>query len=546
MRFRNLPCLAVLAICCSGHFASAQTRPVIKGWHLLDKQADGYQGISLKQAYDQLRGRKSSQVIVAVMDGGIDTSHEDLVSVLWRNPKENPRNLADDDRNGYTDDYYGWNFLGNPNGDNVEKESSEVARVYHHLRPVFDNQVCDTSLMDAEERENYRLWLKVNEATQITEQDQRIFNVISATRKALMNYDSIMRLAMSVDEYTLDQLENFKPDDKDARRSKLSMLNILNLLQTDKEQTNKDLLVALGDFLEQKEDMIRLREKPVTNYRRMVTGDDEKNWSSRNYGNSDVMGGDPLHGTHVAGIIGAVRNNGVGMDGIADNVRLMTVRAVPRGDEHDKDIALGIRYAVDNGAKIINMSFGKDISPQKKWVDDAIRYAASKDVLIVHAAGNESLNLNQTTQYPSPKLYDGTIAHNVITVGASSDSSISQSLVAPFTNYGSQVVDVLAPGVKIYSAMPNTSRYGFEDGTSMAAPVVSGIAAVLRSYFPELSAEEVKQIIERSADKSAAEQFCHLPGGTKKDKTSLSQLCRTGGIVNAAKAVELAMQWTRK
>lgn len=524
--------------------AGAQSAPQ-QGWHLLDKQKDGFHGISLNQAYQLLEGRKSKTVVVAVLDGGVDTTHEDLKQVLWHNPKEKPGNGIDDDKNGYADDYWGWNFLGNPRGENVEKESSEVARLYHQLSPRFEGRQPDTSYMAPEEKEEFHLWMAVNEAIKVSEEDKFVFKVITATQKALVNYDSVLRKSMHTEQYTLEQLEEFIPQEADAKKAKTSMLRILNLLETEKESTNAQLLSDLQTFIEQKQELIQVKDKPVTNYRKLITGDDESNWYSRNYGNSDIMGGDALHGTHVAGIIGAVRNNGIGVDGVANNVKIMALRAVPRGDEHDKDIALGIRYAVDNGARIINMSFGKDISPQKKWVDEAIRYAASKDVLIVLAAGNEARNLNKVSQYPSARLDDGSIAPNVITVGASSDSIISKDLVASFTNYGSQVVDVLAPGVKIYSTIPTANGYGFEDGTSMAAPVVSGVAAMLLSYFPDLTAVQVKHIIEKSAYKDCSETPCSLPGATKKEKAPISQICKTGGIVNAANAIQMALDMKR-
>ena len=540
MLLRQRICLVtVFSVLC--YVAKAQP-DIRKGWHLLDKETDGIQGISLGKAYQLLKNRPARKVVVAVIDGGIDTTHPDLRPVLWVNTREIAGNGIDDDLNGYTDDVHGWNFLGNANGENVERESSEAARVYQYLRPEFEGKPVDTAMLSAEEKEKLHLWIEVNNALKVSEEDRLLLRIISATQKALTNYDSVLRVSMGKHVYTLQQLEEFKPTETEARRSKTSMLRVLTTLEAEKDQTNKDLLAELAAFVEQKEEMLKLRDKPVPNYRRMITGDDEHNWHSRNYGNSDIMGLDAIHGTHVSGIIAAARNNQFGVDGIADKVSIMAIRAVPRGDEHDKDIALAIRYAVDNGASIINMSFGKSISPEKQWVDEAIRYAAEHNVLIVHAAGNEAVNLNKKAQYPSPVLNDGSLAPNVITVGASSDPQISNDLVATFTNYGDEVVDVLAPGVKIYSTISSANQFGFEDGTSMAAPVVSGVAALLLSRFPQLTAPELKAIIESSAVRDYSTTPCALPGGGKKSKVRINDLCKTGGIVNAAAAVELALQ----
>ncbi len=252
------------------------------------------------------------------------------------------------------------------------------------------------------------------------------------------------------------------------------------------------------------------------------------------------MGPGPMHGTHVTGIIAAQRNNGLGIDGVADKVRIMTLRVIPDGDEYDKDVALAIIYAVDQGAKVINMSFGKSFSPEKKWVDSAIKYAELKDVLLVHASGNEAENMDEKENYPSPLLTQWhSKANNFITVGASSDGSIEKSIAADFSNYGQEMVDVFAPGVKIYSTLPGGNKYGNLSGTSMASPVVAGLAALLRSYYPELSAPEIKKIIEMSVSKPDSLLNCYLPGDKNK-KISFNFLCKSGGIVNAYNAVKTA------
>jgi subtilisin family serine protease len=279
-------------------------------------------------------------------------------------------------------------------------------------------------------------------------------------------------------------------------------------------------------------------DKAPKDYRGEIVQDNYNDYNDRFYGNPDVMANTPKHGTHVAGIIGAARNNSKGMDGIADNVRIMSVRAVPDGDEHDKDVALAIHYAVDNGAKIINMSFGKSFSPEKSWVDEAVQYAASKGVLLVHAAGNDGDNLDSAHNYPSPViLANNKRATNWITVGASGDPKLG-GLVASFSNWGKQEVDVFAPGVRIYSTVPGGNTYAALDGTSMASPVVAGVAALIKSYYPNLTPEQIKYAIENSAAKITEQAT--IPGSDRR--ALLSEMSVTGGIVNAYEAIRLADQ----
>jgi cell wall-associated protease len=269
----------------------------------------------------------------------------------------------------------------------------------------------------------------------------------------------------------------------------------------------------------------------------------KKNINDRDYGNSDVMAGTPFHGTHCSGIIGAVSQNGIGINGIANNVRIMMVRAVPDGDEHDKDIANAIRYAVDNGAQVISMSFGKDFSPQKQWVDDAVRYAESKNVLLVHAAGNDAKDIDSTDNFPNPTYIDGKgRATNWITVGASGDPK-NGGITASFSNYGKKEVDVFAPGVQIYSTIPGPggNNYGNASGTSMATPVVAGTAAFLLEYFPNLTAQQLKYVIEKSAQDPGTVK---IPGSD--NSVDMKELSTSGGIINAYEAAKLAYSLKKK
>lgn len=527
--------LLTLLITASASWAQTSSKDdEFKGWHLKDQNKDGIYGISLEQAYEFLKNRKSTTVIVAVIDSGIDTLHEDLKPILWRNPKEIPGNGIDDDHNGYVDDIYGWNFIGGKDGKNVNEDSYEAARVYHALKSKYAN-VTDESTLNAKDKEEYRLFVKAKEAIEgsATDAQANLLFLRNLYKKAGAA-DSLLKEKFKA-EYTGNDLASFKPSnskESDAKSTMFALFKGFDMMGS----TNGFIMSEFTTYYQGEEKKAEAVDNPPKNYRGDIVKDNYNDFNDRFYGNNDVMAGTPMHGTHVAGIIAAARNNGLGMNGVADNVRIMVIRAVPDGDEHDKDIALAIRYAVDNGAKIINMSFGKSFSPQKKWVDDAIRYAQSKGVLVVHAAGNDAKNVDSTENYPNPIFADTKQrATNFITVGASGDPKIG-GFAASFSNYGKKEVDVFAPGVKIYSTLPGGTTYGFLQGTSMASPVVAGLGALLLSYFPTLSAEQIKYCIEKGAQNPNTE--------TKKPGTDeqyqFGDFSRTGGIINAYESVKIA------
>jgi cell wall-associated protease len=501
----------------------------VNNWYQLDKTESGYYGISLNKAYDLLKGKKSKQVVVAVIDSGIDTAHEDLKGILWHNPKEIPGNGIDDDHNGYVDDVYGWNFIGGKDGRNVKEDSYEAARVYNSLKSRFAT-VKDPTTLNKDDQALYSLWKKSEKTIKQGVDSSEIF-FLKMFYPTFKRGDSIISHDLKKDEYNGNDLKSYTTTDRDAAAIKNFMLRISEANQS-YEISNKQLSGEMEGQL-RKADAI---ENPPPAYRADIVKDDETNINDKFYGNKDVMAGTPFHGTHCSGIIAALRNNGKGMDGIADNVKIMMIRAVPDGDEHDKDISLAIRYAVDNGAQIISMSFGKDFSPGKKWVDDALKYAESKGVLLIHAAGNDNKNIDSTDNFPNPVYADGTgRCNNFITVGASGDPT-NGGVTANFSNYGKKEVDVFAPGVKIYSTIPGGNTYGNASGTSMACPVVAGIAALILEYYPNLSAQQIKYVIEKSA--TPMTEKVNRPG--TEEKVDLSDLSRSGGIANAYEAVKLA------
>jgi cell wall-associated protease len=534
IRFATIAAVCILTISAVGQ---KNTTPA--GWHLLDKAADGYQGISLEKAYQLVKDKKPLTVIVGVIDGGTDTTHEDLKEILWTNTREIPGNGKDDDGNGYVDDYFGWNFLGNAKGENIGKENIEAIRLYHVMKDVFENKPIDPASLTNEQREQYAIWKKIEEKLNVSAEDRLNFRLIQSTTNSLIKQDSILQEIIGKKEYTLEELEKSVPTTDLSKRAKFNFLRTAQLLEFEPDKTNVEIFEDLHGYLDMQESILTAKEKPLKNYRAII-GDNPADINDRFYGNNDVMATDAKHGTHVAGIIAAVRNNGKGGDGVANNVKILTVRAVPDGDEYDKDVALSIRYAVDNGAKVINMSFGKEFSPNKPFVDAAIRYAAEKDVLLVHAAGNDSKNIDEGDNFPTALLGNNSRADNMITVGASGDSSIKSGIIAPFTNFGKSTVHVLAPGVKIYNTVPTGNRYSFLEGTSMAAPVVSGIAALIRGYYPQLTAPEVKKILMESTDRSLSNQLFDEPGSDNEKKIAMAGLCASGGIVNAYQALLLA------
>ncbi len=524
--------------------SSGKTRKgeVPKGWHMMDKQKDGQYGISIAKAYDFIQSKKlkSKPVLVAVIDSGIDTLHEDLKEVLWKNPGEIPGNNIDDDKNGYVDDVYGWNFLGNKDGRNVEQDSYEGARVYHGLKTKYEGKTIDPKTLSEEEKVEYEMWLKakIGVMGDGSEESIDLFQLLQAVKFA-KKQDSVLKKAMNKEVYTGNELDAFTPTtsaEKNAKAGLLYLFKANNMM----ELTNKEFIEGFEEFLNQEQKKAESKDKAPTPYRANVVNDNEDDINDRYYGNPNVMVSLSAaeHGTHVSGIIAASRNNGKGMDGIADNVRIMMIRAVPDGDEHDKDIALAIRYAVDNGAKIINMSFGKSFSPRKKWIDEAVEYAASKGVLLVHAAGNDHKNVDSTDNFPNANLSTSRKkASNWITVGASANGDVEgDGFTASFSNYGKDQVDVFAPGAKIYATFPGGNVYRSLDGTSMASPVVAGTAAFLLSYFPYLTPEQLKTCIEKGA--AVPEYKVRKPG--TDEMVELSEISKTGGILNAYESAKIA------
>lgn len=511
-------------------------------WSHLDITQDSIAGMSLAKAYQFLEGKKSKDVIVAIADSGVDVNHEDLKDVLWKNTSEIENNAIDDDKNGYKDDVFGWNFLGNAAGDIVTTDQLEITRLVKKGNTKFSNIDVATLPEEAKKEANtYVKLLKEYNATIIEKEAE-----ISKMEDYLITLGIIQQDFAAVNALankkplTLASVDTLKAPNLQTLVKVKNVANILRqgMNENDLNEEHKKVVAYLSEL-----------KKAMKGYDlemsfRQNLGDNLYDISDKYYGNNNVLGTADAakHGTHVAGIVAANRANAIGAVGVANNVKIMTVRIVPDGDEHDKDVALGIKYAVDNGAKIINTSFGKRFSPNKDWVFDAIQYAAAKDVLIVNAAGNDGKNIDKRASYPTDtKDMISEYADNVITIGASS-LSYDKDLPAQFSNYGKMNVDIFAPGVDIYATTPNDT-YEFLSGTSMAAPSTAGVAALIRGYYPNLSAKDVKEIIMNSGVKI---NFQVIKPGSQTEENpegelvAFSELSVTGSIVNAYNALLLA------
>jgi hypothetical protein len=458
--------------------------------------------------------------------------------VLWTNEKEIVGNGIDDDKNGYVDDVHGWNFIGGKDGSNVGKDSYEAARVFYKYKSEFGDKAIEVNSLTAEKKRAYQNYTKAKFQLEAQAKEAAMYVLILKDVVAkLPSADSILKIALGKQVYTGDDLANFTTTEPAVSKARAALLGFFQQTQQ-MESTNVTFINELVQFYEGEKSKVEAIEKEPKRYRADVVKDNYDDPKDRFYGNNDVMGTDASHGTHVAGIIGAARNNNLGINGVANHVAIMPIRAVPDGDEHDKDVANAIRYAVDNGAWVINMSFGKSFSPEKTWVDEAVKYAASKGVLLVHAAGNDAKNIDVEDNFPSRNFNSDTLQPfpNWITVGAS--GATPKELAAAFSNFGKREVDVFAPGVRIYSTIPGGNTYGEKDGTSMASPVVAGLAALILSYYPELTAEQVISIIKTSSLKVSDKST--LKPGTEDEKVSLYDLSSTGGVVNAYDALNLA------
>ncbi|MFZ1806320.1 MAG: S8 family peptidase [Cyclobacteriaceae bacterium] len=504
-----------------------------KDWFLKDPVIDRVQGISAEKAYQTLlKDQPSRTIVVAVVDSGVDIDHEDLRNVIWTNEDEIPNNGIDDDNNGYIDDVHGWNFIGGKDG-NVNQDTDEFTRAFVKLKKQFED--VDEKKISKKERPAYEEYLKAKQkfeklVAENTEQYELYNNLY---QNISLSVDTLKVLLMT-DSLTQELVQSFQSSEPNLLFAKGFVLNIFRNIGP--ENSIEEFVSELKEASEHFQQIVEYGYNENFDPRSII-GDNYNDPYEKGYGNNDVKGPDAMHGTHVAGIIAADRKNDIGIEGIADNVKIMSVRTVPNGDERDKDVANAILYAVDNGAHIINMSFGKSTSPRKVVVDKAVKYAEQKGVLLIHAAGNDSDDIDIKRDFPTRFYADGSEAKNWMEIGASSWGA-DKDFVGSFSNYGKKSVDLFAPGVEIYSTLPD-NKYKSLDGTSMASPVTAGVAAVIMSYFPEFTALEVKEIIRQSTRKFDNLKI-NIPGG--KGEIEFSQMSSTGGLINLYEAIKLAQE----
>lgn len=501
----------------------------LKTWYHKDYATTKVYGVNTENAYKFLesKGLKPKTVVVGVLDSGVEVDHPGLVKNMWKNPNEIPNNGKDDDGNGYIDDVYGWNFIGGKNGD-IDVDNMEVTRVVKKYQSVFEgDDSTKNKANQAKMPEEFAMYMKAKDVftkkSQEAKQSVQLYTMIN-------NAIPDMVKLLDGKNLTKETLAGIKP----TTQQDAMAMQILSQMSGDPQIAGKSaaevetylkgqMKEALDYFTPQAEKGYNLDFDP----RKEIVGDNYDDYSEKKYGNNHYEGPDAKHGTHVAGIIAGLANGSENQYGVASRVaKIMTVRAVPDGDERDKDVANAVRYAVDNGAKILNMSFGKPVSPGKNVVWDAFKYAESKGVLLVKAAGNENEDIAEHQYFPTnfkSQSDEKPFINNMIVVG--SNTNDSNALKSSFSNYDKKMVDVFAPGSEIYSTVPD-GKYEYLQGTSMASPVVAGSAAVLLAYMPNLKPEQIIESLVKTTNASTANGF--------------DNLSRSAGVIDVAKAAEYA------
>lgn len=529
----------------SGAFAQSdkavdpmQDKDLMTWYHKKHSTKDDVFGVNTQEAYQFLesKGLKPKTVVVGVLDSGVEVDHPGLVKNMWHNPNEIPNNGIDDDKNGYVDDIHGWNFMGNAKSD-IDVDNMEVTRMVKKYKPIFEGENSATNKANqAKMPEEFAMYMKSKEIfNKKSIEAQQNFQTYSKLKSMLPTIGQLL----GNNKLTTEALANIKPTTQEQAMT----LTLLSNIVRDEEYVgksaseveaalSKELQGALDHFGPQATQQYNLDFDP----RAELVGDNYENYTDRFYGNNRYEGPDAQHGTHVAGIIAGHPQGKEVQYGVAHKVaKIMTVRTVPNGDERDKDIVNSIKYAVDNGAKILNMSFGKPVSPGKKEVWEAFKYAQDKGVLLVKAAGNENENIAEHTYYPTnfKNVSDpAPFINNMIVVGASTNDN--EFLRAGFSNYNGKMVDVFAPGEKIYSTVPD-GKYEYLQGTSMASPVVAGAAAVLLAYMPNLKPEQIIESLVKTANQSTVNAMI-----SSNENNRFDLISRAGGVIDVRKAAEYA------
>ncbi len=514
----------------------AEVKNKYLNWQNLDPEKDNVMGVSTERAYSELlKGKKpKKEIIVAVIDGGVDIKHEDFKGHIWVNEDEIPNNGIDDDNNGYIDDVNGWNFIGNEKGENMTYSHLEKTRIVRKYHDKFKNVKSEKEL-STKDVNIYKEYKRALKSYEKSVKEAKIWEKLLThnENKTIKAQKTLAKYLTPSDTLCKKELLAIKPQNRAEKKAKNRLLELYSVyVRNTKEYYEKAKKVYYANDLDY--------YLNVNFDARKLIGDDDYNFNDRKYGNNKVDGDNygSGHGTFVSGVIAANRNNGIGINGIAENVKIMAIRVVPDGDEYDKDVALAIKYAIDNGAQVINMSFGKYFCVNKYMVDEVLNYAKDKNVLLFHAAGNESLDNDKNVHYPIRKFDNGEVIPNWIAVGAST-KYMDKRLPAIFSNYGQTDVEFFSPGRSIFSTYPQNT-YRVASGTSFACPIAAGVAALVWSYYPNLTAVQLKDILMKSVIKYDGRVTRPKDGGLFHPKTKFSKLSVTGGVVNAYKALQEA------
>ena len=531
--------LIAAAFLASFSFAFAQDKMQnndLKTWYHKDFSTTNVYGVNTNNAYKFLesKGLKPRTVVVGILDSGVEVDHPGLINNMWKNPNEIPNNGIDDDKNGYVDDIYGWNFIGGKTAD-VDADNLEVTRMVKKYQPIFEG---------TDSAKNKANQAKMPEEYAMYQKSKKLFDEKGSEAKQYYQYfsgfnNAIPSIIKTLNGKTLTKanLAAIKPASQEDSRN----LQILNSLVQDAENIGKTPKEVEELLRKEVDGALKHYESQATKHynldfdpRKEIVGDNYDNYNEKNYGNNHYEGPDASHGTHVSGIIAGLPHGNEVQYGVAHKVaKIMTVRAVPDGDERDKDVANAIRYAVDNGAKILNMSFGKAVSPGKKHVWEAMKYAEKKGVLLVKAAGNDNQNIGENEYFPTNFMKQSDekpFVSNMIVVGASTNNN--QNLRARFSNYNGKMVDVFALGQEIYSTVPD-AKYEYLQGTSMASPVVAGAAAVLWAYMPSLTPQQIKEALVKTVNKSTV-------NANVDSSANFDQISVAGGVIDLYKAAQYA------
>lgn len=523
----------------------------LQTWYQKDYLLDTIPGISLDKWYHLNKKKpKSKSIIVAVIDTQIDSNHEDLQGQIWINDKEIPNNGIDDDHNGYVDDINGWNFTGTKSGSPVVWSNYECVRIIRDWGPLFKNKT--ESQVDALDLYKYKEY-------------QRALKKLEKETKYYKNWLKSLDHHVAIYPLVKDSLKHFFPKEDYTYKQLDSLYKKYKIndkrYKQRRDDNDKDLgaLISymmvslevndntLKDILDEQSQLNSIINKNLNiEYDDRLLVGDNINCLEKDYGNNKVSDTYEIirdHSTKVSGIIATNRQNNIGINGIVQDVKIMPLNILPKGDEHDKDITMAIQYAVDNGAKVINMSFAKEFSLHKEWVTEAFKYAEKHNVLLVHCAGNEGLDVDKNPFYPSDNDFEDykEFCSNFINVG-SVTHKLDSTFVSDFSNYGKQNVDLFAPGDEIYSTSVR-SKYEFDSGTSLAAPMVSSTAALIWLYYPNLTVADVKKII---MDSGTTYDLEVLVPGTKDKKVLFSELSKSGKVLNVYNAMQLAEKVSKK